>query len=160
LRGFVYSVNVRGEGGVPKLPVRSAKLVIDGVEGDFNKFRTAKRGGSPARAVCIYSLERIEALQEEGHPISLGTTGENLTIEGLDWSALEIGMRMKIGKSTIELTEPCAPCNVIADSFKDRKSVRIDHDVERGWSRWLASVIDEGIVAVGDFVGIIDIPSD
>ena len=152
MNGVVNSVNVRDEGGVPKLPVRAATLRLDGVEGDYNRFRTEKRNGNPNRAVCIFSLERIQDLQREGHQIEIGTTGENLTIEGLDWPALEVGMKFKVGRATIELSEPCAPCNVIRESFKEHKFSRIDHSLEMGWSRWLALVIDEGVVSVGDSV--------
>ena len=152
MNGIVNSVNVRGEGGVPKLPVRAATLRLDGVEGDHNRFRTERRNGDPKRAICIFSLERIHDLQREGHPIEIGTTGENLTIEGLDWLALEVGMKFKVGGAMIELSEPCAPCNVIRESFKEHKFSRIDYNLEKGWSRWLASVIDEGVVRVGDSV--------
>ena len=103
-------MNVRGDGGVPKLPVRAATLRLDGVEGDYNRFRTEKRNNDAGRAVCIFSLERIHDLQREGHPIEIGSTGENLTIEGLDWSTLKVGMKFKVGGAIIELSEPCAPC--------------------------------------------------
>ena len=156
MNGVVNSVNVREEGGVPKLPVRAATLRLDGIEGDYNRFRTERRNGDPKRAICIFSLERIHDLQREGHPIEIGTTGENLTIEGLDWRALEVGMKFKVGGATIELSEPCAPCNVIRESFKEHKFSRIDHSLEMGWSRWLASVISEGVVSVGDSVNAID----
>ena len=156
MNGIVNSVNVRGEGGVPKLPVRAATLRLDGVEGDHNRFRTERRNGDPKRAICIFSLERIHDLQREGHPIEIGTTGENLTIEGLDWPALEVGMKFKVGGATIELSEPCAPCNVIRESFKEHKFSRIDHSLEMGWSRWLASVISEGVVSAGDSVNAIN----
>jgi len=156
LNGVVNSVNVRGEGGVPKLPIRAATLRLDGIEGDYNRFRTERRNGDPKRAICIFSLERIHDLQREGHPIEIGTTGENLTIEGLDWPALEVGMKFKVGGATIELSEPCAPCNVIRESFKEHKFSRIDHSLEMGWSRWLASVISEGVVSAGDSVNAIN----
>jgi len=152
LNGVVNSVNVRGDGGVPKLSVKAATLRLDGVEGDYNKFRTERRNGDPRRAVCIFSLERIHDLQREGHPIEIGTTGENLTIEGLDWPALKVGMKFKVGGARIELSEPCAPCSVIGNSFKEQKFSRIDHNLEMGWSRWLASVIDEGVVSPRDVV--------
>ena len=56
-----------------------------------------KHHGGPDRAVCLYSLERILALQEEGHPIYPGAAGENLTLTGLDWEALQPGMTLRLG---------------------------------------------------------------
>ena len=44
-----------------------------------------KHHGGSEQAVCIYALERIHALQQEGHPIDVGTAGENVTVEGIDW---------------------------------------------------------------------------
>ena len=76
---------MRAEGGVPKIPVGAARLGAEGVEGD--KQNDLRHHGGPLRAVCIYSLEIIEALQGEGHPIGPGTTGENITISGLDWGS-------------------------------------------------------------------------
>ena len=75
MTGIVHSINVSGSGGVPKLPLRTAIIRFEGVEGDHNRFRTERRDGDPARAVCIFSIERILQLQEEGHPIDVGTAG-------------------------------------------------------------------------------------
>ena len=155
MNGVIHSVNVSHEGGVPKLPVKAAIVRYEGVEGDHNRFRTERRGSDPGRAVNIFSLERIQELQSEGHSIGVGTTGENLTIEGVDWDVLEVGMTLKVGNATIELSEPCAPCWKIGDSFEGQNFSRIDHDKEVGWSRWSAKVIEEGDVSVGDPVSVV-----
>ena len=150
MNATVYSVNVNPEGGVPKTPVDSARLHTGGVEGD--KQRDLKFHGGPTRAVCLFSLERIDALRAEGHPIEAGTTGENLTIGGLDWNNLEAGQEYAIGDAVIELQKPADPCHIIAGSFCDGDSRRIDERQHAGWSRWYASVVVEGLVEVGDSV--------
>tara|TARA_Y100001970_G_scaffold91709_1_gene115669 strand:+ start:403 stop:873 length:471 start_codon:yes stop_codon:yes gene_type:complete len=155
MNGVIHSVNVSHEGGVPKLPVKAAIVRYEGVEGDHNRFRTERRGSDPGRAVNIFSLERIQELQREGHSIGVGTTGENLTIEGVDWDVLDVGVTLKVGNATIELSEPCAPCWKIGDSFEGQNFSRIDHDKEVGWSRWSAKVIEEGDVSVGDPVSVV-----
>ena len=155
MNGVIHSVNVSQNGGVPKLPVRAAIIRYEGVEGDHNRFRTERKEGDPGRAVNIFSLERIHQLREEGHSIEVGSTGENLTIEGMDWGSLEVGMVLKVGEAAISLSEPCAPCSKIGGSFVGRDFSRIDHDKEVGWSRWSAKVIEEGAVSVGDPVSII-----
>ena len=98
----------------------------------------------------MFSLEQIKKLKSEGHAIDVGTTGENITIEGIDWPTLEVGTRMMIGEAMIELSEPTAPCSKIGKSFIDGAFSRIDHELEVGWSRWSASVIEEGGVEVGN----------
>ena len=69
MRGEIHSINV-SDGGVPKSMVDSANILKGGVQGDFNRFR-ASRGGSVDRAVCIFSLELIQQLKHEGHPIEI-----------------------------------------------------------------------------------------
>ena len=141
MSGEVHSINV-SSGGVPKSRVESANIMKSGVEGDFNRFRSG-RGGSEDRAVCIFSLELIQRLKNEGHPIEIGSTGENLTIRGVEWESLSEGTHLEIGDVMLELSEPCAPCSKIGESFVGRKFDRVDHDKENGWSRWLARVIRE-----------------
>ena len=157
MKGKVHSINVSGSGGVPKLPIEQAFVKFEGVEGDFNRFRTERKNGDPRRAVSIFSMERILQLQEEGHPIDIGTAGENFTIKGMDWTRLEVGMTIKLGSAIIRLSEPCAPCSKIGGSFMENEFSRIDQNKRRGWSRWSASVIEEGAVSVGDAVYLEDI---
>ncbi len=155
MSGAVHSVNVSPEGGVPKIPVSSANIMKGGLEGDFNRFRAERRDDDASRAVSLFSLERIRGLKTEGHPIEVGSTGENITIEGIEWDAMTVGTRLRIGESLLELSEPCAPCSKIGDSFIDRRFSRVDQEVASGWSRWLARVIEEGEVETGDPVNIV-----
>ena len=157
MNGLVHSINI-SSGGVPKRTVDSANIEKEGVEGDFNRFRDG-RGGDPDRAVCIFSLERIEELKQEGHPIEVGSTGENLTIQGVSWDSLVEGARMEVGDVVLELSEPCAPCSKIGGSFIGRRFDRVDQEQKFGWSRWLARVVREGRVSVGDSVNIVITPS-
>lgn len=82
------------KGGVPKRPVDYAVIHELGVVGDRQP-DTIHHGG-PDRALCLFSLEMIQALQAEGHPIEPGFAGENLTISGLDWNAVIPGTQMRI----------------------------------------------------------------
>ena len=140
-----------------KSRVESGNIMKSGVEADFNRFRSG-RGGSEDRAVCIFSLELIQRLKNEGHAIEIGSTGENLTIRGVEWESLSEGTHLEIGDVMLELSEPCAPCSKIGESFVGRKFDRVDHDKEYGWSRWLARVLREGEVTVGDSVNIVITP--
>ena len=156
MQGAIHSINVSGSGGVPKVSVKATMVNFEGLEGDYNRFRTERKAGDPGRAVCIFSLERIRELQREGHPIDIGTAGENLTIEGLDWPSLRVGMTLRVGAATIRLSEPCAPCSMIGGSFRGDDFSRVNHEMEEGWSRWSASVVEEGAVSVSDSVYLID----
>jgi MOSC domain-containing protein YiiM len=61
---------------------------------DGDKQRNLQHHGGPDRAIVLFSLEVVRALQEEGHPIATGTTGENLTVSGLDWPSLVPGTEL------------------------------------------------------------------
>jgi MOSC domain-containing protein YiiM len=147
--GHIVQINVNPQGGVPKQPIASARISAKGVAGD--KQRNRRFQGGPQRAVSLYSYERIRALQAEGHPIAPGSTGENLTIGGLDWAALSIGDQLQIGgKLLIEITGYAAPCSNIAASFSGGAITRISQKLHPGWSRLYAKVLAEADVCVGD----------
>jgi MOSC domain-containing protein YiiM len=156
-RARVVQINANPRGGVPKHAVASTEVIASGVVGD--KQRDLRHHGGPTRAVSLYSYERIEALRAEGHPIAPGSTGENLTIGGLDWAELGVGDRLRIGEQLrIEITGYAAPCNNIAESFADGKSTRISQKLHPGWSRLYALVLDEGAVHEGDSVELESVP--
>jgi MOSC domain-containing protein YiiM len=150
--GRIVSVNVSA-GGVPKLPVAAARLGPTGLEGD--KQRNYRYHGGPLRALCIYSLERIHALQREGHPIVPGSAGENITLEGIDWLLLVPGVRLALGETEVEITSYTSPCGEIRRSFSDYNSIRIWQGEHPGWSRVYARVIEEGMIRAGDAARIL-----
>jgi MOSC domain-containing protein YiiM len=135
-------------GGVPKLPVPQAEVSIDGLVGDWQRNR--KYHGGPDRAVCLWSAELIEILQAEGHPIGPGTTGENLTITGLDWATLRVGSRLQVGPVQLEVTDYAAPCRTIAHCFKARRYGRISQSSHPGTSRLYARVLQGGELRIND----------
>src|SRR5687768_1647 len=98
MSGRITSIN-RSDGGVPKLPVASAEILIGGLTGD--RQRNLKFHGGPDRAICLLAQEVIDDLVTQGHPIRPGSTGENLTIAGLDWSVLEPGSRLQLGATVV-----------------------------------------------------------
>ena len=146
--GKVKQINVNPRGGVPKHAVASAEVTTTGVRGD--KQRDRRFHGGPQRAVSLYSHERILALQAEGHPIAPGSTGENLTIGGLDWATIAVGDQLRIGDLLIEITAYAVPCNNISGSFADGLSKRISQKLHPGWSRLYAKVLVEATVYTGD----------
>lgn len=141
-------------GGVPKLPVFESFISLAGLEGDWQEDR--RHHGGPARAVCLYSLDLMRALNTEGHPIAPGTAGENLTIEGLDWALLVPGAVLDVGQAQLKVTSYAAPCRTIRRSFRDENSNRISEKLHAGESRVYARVLREGIVKPGDAVTVSD----
>ena len=149
--GVVHSINV-SNGGVPKLRRESCHVGVNGLAGD--RQRDLRYHGGPDRAVCLYSLDLIQALQSEGHAITPGSIGENLTVSGIEWSAMVPGAKVEVGPVVLELTDFAAPCSNIAPSFQRRQYVRVNQKVHAGWSRLYARVLAEGTVQVGDRVSL------
>jgi MOSC domain-containing protein YiiM len=139
----------------PKTPTPTAWIGERGLLGDEHN-DTEAHGGED-QAVCLYSLERIAALQDEGHPIGVGTTGENLTVAGLDWEKIKPGVQLSIGFVVVlEVTSYAYPCKTIKGSFVDGKMSRISQKKNKGWSRVYAKVLTPGTVEEGDGVDVSD----
>ncbi len=143
-------------GGVPKLPIQRGFVSANGIEGD--RQRNLKYHGGIERALCLYSLETIEMLQAEGHPIAPGTTGENVLISGLDWSLAKPGARLQMGEVVVEITSPTTPCKTIIASFKDGDFMRVHYKKAPHDSRVYVRVLEIGELRVGDEVSILDQP--
>ena len=145
--GIVFSIN-SSPGGVPKLPVGEAMVTVAGLDSDSH--RNLKYHGGPDRAICIFSLERILALQKEGHPIGTGTTGENLTLTGIDWDLDVPGATLETGDALFEIVSYTTPCRTIRESFIDERFSRLSQKHYPGWSRVYARVLREGMIRTGD----------
>jgi MOSC domain-containing protein YiiM len=139
-------------GGVPKLAVDTVAIGPRGVIGDVQK--TRQHHGRPWQALCLWSVEVIERLQHEGHPINPGNAGENVSIQGLDWRSVLPGTRLSIGPVVAEVSLYALPCAKNAQWFADRNFERVHHQAELGISRLYASVLQGGSVRIGDPVSV------
>ena len=151
--GVLVSVNT-SRGGVPKLPRYQALVTAEGLDGD--RQRDLRHHGGPDRAVCLYSFDRIRELQQEGHAVSVGLMGENLTVKGLDWRLLTPGTRVQVGEIVLRLTTFTVPCKNLTSYFEGGEIFRVSQKVHPGWSRVYARVEQPGTVRLGDSVSIIE----
>ena len=145
--GRLESINT-SRGGVPKLSAFEALVTEHGLDGD--RQRDLRFHGGLDRAVVLYSLDVIRALQQEGHPIAVGSTGENLTVSGVDWTAVVPGVELSIGGVRLLVTKYASPCENIGPYFLNDDFTRISQKRHPGWSRVCARVLREGIVRIGD----------
>ena len=151
LTGSVLGIFATEEGGVPKPSVDSIDVRLNGVFGE--RIRDTKHHGGPKRAVCILSNQTLEFLQNEGHPISGGSTGENLLID-IDEEFLRPGVRLKFANVELEITSPAPPCKTIQTSFTNGDFKQLSHKLNPQRTRWYAQVIQEGIIHVDEVVDI------
>ena len=151
--GVIIQLSVSG-GGVPKRPVAEARITRLGLEGDAH--RNAEHHGGPERAVCLFPIEAIRGLVTEGHTVTPGAVGENVTTEGLDWAAVVPETHLLLGKHVVlQVTKYTSPCFKIAPLFVGRDSSRIAQQRHPGWSRVYARVLVEGRVRAGDDVRVV-----
>lgn len=145
--GRVHQINI-SQGGVPKLPVAEVRVTEEGIAGDYHN--DVRNHGGPQAALCLYTLEQIERLRAEGHPIAPGTAGENVTLTGIALEALKPGVRLRLGDEVeIEITHYTTPCKNITPSFSDGDFTRIAQKLHPGESRVYARVLTPGTLVVG-----------
>jgi MOSC domain-containing protein YiiM len=117
VRGRIVQLSLKSkEGrsrGLPKRPVPELVITPDGVQGDFNRWRTEEAGGDPDQAVLLLTEEILVDLRAEGWPVQAGDVGENLTVAGLPADALRPGVRVHLGEVVLEVSKACDPCTIL-----------------------------------------------
>ena len=157
MTGRVLQVNSTTH-GVPRKPVAQARVTPLGLEGDRHTAPTVH--GGPHRAISLFAIEALRRVADEGHPIFPGSVGENLTTEGIEIALLPTGTRLAVGDEVLlEVTKPAMPCDLIEDSFRDRRSGRISILRFPTDSRMYARVLRTGIVRPGDAIVVLP-PAD
>ena len=146
MKTILAQLNI-SDGGMPKLPVESARVTRFGVEGD--RQRNLKYHGGPNRAVCIFSEELYDWLREKGIDLKNGSVGENITTRGLDLNKLAKGDRLKVGDCVIEITDVRIPCRNLKKWDPDLPELVVGH------SGWVAKVLTEAIVRAGDTIEVV-----
>ena len=137
---------------MPKLAVPAARVTGLGLQGDAHRY---EHHGGPERAVCLFSLEAIDALAAEGHAIEPGAIGENVTVEGIDWNLVTPGVRLRLGDEVVlEVTRYTSPCYKIAPVFLGGEYRRVSQKLNPGWSRVYTRVLVEGSLRVGDRIQV------
>ena len=140
--GIVKAVCVSRIRGVQKSVVESANLKIGwGIEGDAH-------GGDWHRQVSMLPYEKIQNFNDLGAGVSLGDFGENLVIDGIDFSNLAVGCRLKCGDCILEITQLGKECHShceiyhkMGDCIMPREGV-------------FARVVQGGIISIGDVIFI------
>jgi len=71
-------------------------LAAEGVKGDYNHYRTVALSSTPDRAVSILTTDIPKMLKEAGwKDVGDGDLGENVYIDGIDYTFFEVGKRYK-----------------------------------------------------------------
>lgn len=128
-----------------RVPIDEANLIANhGIEGDH------KAGRSPKRQINIMSYETTEIMREEGFKTAPGELGEQMILCGIDVSTLNQGDRLQLGETAVvEVNFMRTPC-IWLETVQE-KSI----EGTQGNVGIMVSVIEGGIVCVGDRVTVI-----
>ena len=135
------------DGGLPKRSVDRIDVDHGGAVGD--RQATRRHHGSPFQALCLWSAESIAELADQGHPITPGDAGENVTVAGIDWTDVTPGVRLRLGGVLCQVSSYAVPCAQNARWFSDGDFTRIHHD-NGPWSRIYATVLEPGEIGVAE----------
>lgn len=103
--GKVIAVCTSPEKGTQKTAVAEGNFIEDyGIEGDAH-------AGKWHRQVSLLSYDKIEAFRQRGARVENGAFGENLVVEGIDFSALPVGTRLACGDVVLEITQIGKECH-------------------------------------------------
>ena len=126
--------------GTQKTTVPQAELQVDhGIVGDAH-------AGNWHRQVSLLSYERIAAFNAQGADVVDGAFGENLVVEGFDFSTLPVGTRFVCGEVILEMTQIGKECHNHCEIHKKMGTCIMPTQGV------FAKVIHGGKIAVGDTI--------
>jgi len=141
----VLSINI-SKGGIPKRPIDSVLVSVNGLEGDGHDHEKHYR---TQQAVCLQDMEMLEQLCDEGYPLYAGATGENLTVRNLNVNSLPLGTVLKFtGGIVLEIAKIRTPCYVL-----DAIHPQLKTDIVNRCGMY-AQVLQEGRLKTGDTINI------
>ena len=126
----------------PMKEVDSARVITgQGIEGD----RHLKEDGSRSRRqILIMDRETLGNFSLDD-----GIIRENITVVGMDFSSIDAGDRVSIGREVVlEITGECEPC---ARMDEIRAGLQNELDGQRGM---LAYAEKGGLISVGDAISV------
>ena len=111
--------------------------------------------GGADKAVYVYPAEHYAFWREKlpGVDLPWGSFGENLTVEGLDEAAVQIGDRLEIGSASFLVTQPRMPCYKLAVRFDQLEMIK--WFLQSGRTGFYLRVTQEGQLTAGDSITLL-----
>jgi len=150
-QGSVVGLYATTVGGVPKPSVESIQVEKLGIKDEI--IRDEKHHGGADKAVCLLSQDILQQLQDDGHPIVGGSTGENILLD-VSYESLQPGVQLKFHEVELEITMAASPCKTIGKSFIDQNFNELSDKKYPGRTRWYARVLVEGTIHEDESVSI------
>jgi MOSC domain-containing protein YiiM len=105
VKGKIAAINISKKKGIPKTNIQQATLIENyGIEGDTH-------AGNWHRQISLLGIESIKKMREKGLNVRPGAFAENITTEFLNLPKLNIGDKITIGDSVLEITQIGKECH-------------------------------------------------
>jgi len=125
----------------PKKRLPMEELQEAQVVNDFGLQGCAHARPGRKRQVLLVDKETLEAMD-----LQPGILRENITTTGLNVNSLDIGQQLRVGKTLLEVSEICMPCDQME---KIRPGLRKELWGRRGM---LCQVVEGGVIRRGDTI--------
>ena len=103
--GEIKGICISDRRGIQKQEIPEVNLIEGwGLEGDAH-------GGKWHRQVSLLSYDKITEFRKRGADVDFGSFGENIIVEGIDFSKLPVGSRFLVGDVVLELTQIGKECH-------------------------------------------------
>ena len=113
--------------------------------------------GGTHKAVYAYAAGDYAWWSEHlGVELAPGTFGENLTVDGIDLGAAQVGERWRVGTCVLEVSEPRFPCFKLGIRMGTADFVDLFEMVGRLGT--YLRIVEEGVVEAGDAVELLSRP--
>ncbi len=112
-KGRIKAISISEKRGTRKSNVATARLKADfGIEGDAH-------AGDWHRQISLLGDESIGKMKAKGADVAPGDFAENITTEGIDLLALDMGGRLRLGETAeVEVTQFGKECHTRCEIFK------------------------------------------
>lgn len=132
------------------------RLSVTGLAGDVQADRRVH--GGPEKALHHYAVENYQRLAGRFPGIAAllvpGSIGENISGSGLDEGAVCIGDVFRLGKATLQVSQPRSPCWKIDHRYGCADLARTIS--ESGLTGWYYRVLEAGMVSSGETLVLLD----
>jgi len=145
--------------GIFKTP-QNTHLQLNKTKVFGDEISDAKHHGGYYKACYIFSKEQYIFWQKLYPVLKMewGMFGENLTGENFDENQVMVGSKYRVGEALVKISIHREPCYKLGYKFGDQNI--IDQFIKNGHSGTYLSVLEEGIVRVGDSFKLIDTPAN
>ena len=99
--------------------------------------------------MCVWSIDALDALRAQGHPIAPGFAGDNITVSGIPADAFRPGAHFRIGTVRGFFSAYTIPCSQNNAWFQNNNIMAMSH-TKGPHSRIYAMVTRTGDIRVGD----------